>query len=105
MRFHSGETNDLVKWVCRIVGWLLTWLGMQMMVGPLTVFPDIVRPASPPPPLPSLLLKRSCGPADSRRRSVPGRRHWVYALCYDVHGKFRHLREYTHLSFASSDRK
>ena len=54
MRFHSGETNDLVKWVCRIVGWLLTWLGMQMMVGPLTVFPDIVRPGLPPPPDPPI---------------------------------------------------
>ena len=38
-----------MKWVFRILGWLLTWLGMQMMVGPLTVFPDIVRPGLPPP--------------------------------------------------------
>ena len=59
----SGETNDLIKWVLRIVGWLLTWLGMQMMVGPLTVFPDIVR---------SLQLIRHIGAEGLNRRGPAG---------------------------------
>ena len=26
----------------RFIGWLLTWLGLQLLTGPLTIFPDII---------------------------------------------------------------
>ena len=83
MRFHSGETNDLIKWVCRIVGWLLTWLGMQMMVGPLTVFPDIVRPsrlAQPPPATPLAPIAAAQGILCAIDRFPSSVRAWATSL-------------------------
>ena len=42
MLFQLEADNNAAKWVLRIAGWLMTWLGMQMFLGPLAVLPDVV---------------------------------------------------------------
>lgn len=32
----------LCQVLLRFIGWLLTWVGLQLLTGPLTIFPDIV---------------------------------------------------------------
>lgn len=41
------DDNDLWKVVLRVVGWLLTWWGLQMVTGPLTVLPDLIPVIGP----------------------------------------------------------
>ena len=36
------DENDLIKVLLRFFGWLLTWVGLQLLTGPLTIFPDII---------------------------------------------------------------
>ena len=41
------DDNATTKVILRFVGWLLTWLGLQLLTGPLTIFPDIVPGVGP----------------------------------------------------------
>ena len=41
------DDNDFVKVLLRVIGWLLTWWGLQMVTGPLTVLPDLIPVIGP----------------------------------------------------------
>mmetsp|Transcript_53039 Transcript_53039/g.103771 ORF Transcript_53039/g.103771 Transcript_53039/m.103771 type:complete len:444 (-) Transcript_53039:281-1612(-) len=38
----AKENNRALAWILRFVGWLVMFIGLQLIVGPLTVLPDIV---------------------------------------------------------------
>ena len=42
MLFQMDADNNVQKWMLRVGGWLMVWLGLQMFLGPLAVLPDVV---------------------------------------------------------------
>ena len=42
MLFQMDADNSVMKWLLRVGGWLMTWIGLQMFLGPIAVLPDVV---------------------------------------------------------------
>ncbi len=42
MLTHAEESNNMMTWVLRFVGWLLMCIGFSMLVGPINIVADII---------------------------------------------------------------